>query len=145
MHICSCTSFLGGFASIDCTAESQLCLRGSAGLIRGVELVLDAGDPPLLEVRSEGGKLKVVGVLVTCDEALDCASSSALMALSTVAGVKELTDFLCRFFCTLFALPGDAEVLEPVPEERPAGHPHSDILGMVKPITLFSQLQDPDG
>lgn len=75
--------------------------------MRGVELVLDAGEAPLPDPGSDSGKVTLVGVFAACDEAPPLLLS---IALCRTTGLKVLVDFLRLLFCTRFALPASTDV-----------------------------------
>lgn len=103
--------------------------------MRGVELVLDVGEAPLLDPSSDPGKVTLVGVFAACDEVSPLLLSCASIALCRTTGLKVLVDFLRLLFCTRFALPAGAGVLE-VAAEFSEGQAHSDAEGIAIRILI---------
>ena len=100
--------------------------------MRGVELVLDVGEAPLLDPGSDSGKATLVGVFAACDGVPPLLLS---IALWRTTGLKVLVDFLRLLFCTRFALPAGAGVLE-VAAEFSEGQAHSDAEGIAIRILI---------
>lgn len=101
--------------------------------MRGVELVLDVGEAPLLDPGSDSGKATLVGVFAACDGVPPLLLS---IALWRTTGLKVLVDFLRLLFCTRFALPAGTGVLEVVAGAFSEGQAHSDAEGVAIRILI---------
>ena len=109
--------------------------------MRGVELVLDVGETPLLDPSSDPGKVTLVGVFAACDEVSPLLLSCASIALCRTTGLKVLVDFLRLLFCTRFALPAGASILGVATGafsegEFSEGQAHSDAKGIAIRILI---------